>query len=72
VSHDQITTLSRPVHYHGYQGLVRVRTNGIIESEMDNLGRRLVNVQWDNSVQMYVFPDEIELTDMIETDKHAV
>jgi hypothetical protein len=56
---------------NGHQGLIRAQTSGTIESENDNLGRRLIKVYWDNSVQMYVFPDEIELIDAIATDKYA-
>jgi len=46
---------------NGHQGLIRARTDGTIQSETNNLGRRLIGVQWDGSFQMYVFPDEIEL-----------
>jgi hypothetical protein len=46
---------------NGHQGLIRARTGGTIQSETNNLGRRLIGVQWDGSFQMYVFPDEIEL-----------
>jgi hypothetical protein len=56
---------------NAHQGLVKARTTGTIEFETNNLGRRLIKVQWDNSIQMYVFPDEIELTDTIEIDRHA-
>jgi hypothetical protein len=51
--------------------LIRARTNCTIECEMDNLGRRLTKVQWDEGIEMYVFPNEIELTDTIEIDRHA-
>jgi hypothetical protein len=46
---------------NGHQGLIRARTDGTIQFETNNLGRRLIGVQWDGSFQMYVFPDEIEL-----------
>jgi hypothetical protein len=56
---------------NGHQGLIWARTNCTIECEMDNLGRRLIKVQWDEGIEMYVFPNEIELTDTIEIDRHA-
>jgi hypothetical protein len=46
-----------------HQGLVKAQTPGIVEFETDNLGRRLIKVQWDGSFAMYVFPDEIEMID---------
>ena len=46
-----------------HQGLVRAQTEGTIEIETDNLGRRLIRVHWDVSFWMYVFPDEIESVD---------
>jgi hypothetical protein len=48
---------------NAHQGLVRAQTHGTIECETDNLGRRLIKVQWDGSFAMYVFPHEIELLD---------
>ena len=30
---------------------------------MDNLGRHLISVQWDNGVIDYVYPTEIEILD---------
>lgn len=46
-----------------YQGLVSAFTEGTIQYEIENLGRRLVNVRWDNGLRLNVFPDEIELID---------
>jgi hypothetical protein len=46
-----------------YQGTVRVSTEGTVRYEIENLGRRLVNVQWDNGVNMNVFADEVEVFD---------
>ena len=54
---------------NGHQGLIKARTHGTIQCETDNLGRRLIGVQWDGSFQMYVFPNEIEFIDSdIERD----
>ena len=44
-----------------HQGLVRRYSEGIIQYNMDNLGRHLISVQWDNGVIDYVYPLEIEL-----------
>jgi hypothetical protein len=57
---------------NGHQGLIRANTNGTIQSETNNLGRHLIEVQWDCSFQMYVFPDEIKLIDdSLERDRTA-
>jgi hypothetical protein len=34
---------------------------GTIVHETENLGRRMVLVQWDDNSSLYVFPDEIEI-----------
>ena len=47
----------------GHQGLVSAQTRGTVEAEINNLGRHLIAVRWDNGLQMYVFPDEIEIND---------
>ena len=50
----------------GHQGLITAHTEGIIEAEISNLGRHLIAVRWDTGLQMYVFPDEIEVHEMME------
>jgi hypothetical protein len=49
-----------------HQGLVTAHTQGTIEGEISNLGRDLIAVRWDNGLQMYVFPEEIEIADSTE------
>jgi hypothetical protein len=44
-----------------HRGLVRRRSEGIIQYDIDNLGRHLISVQWDNGVIDYVYPPEIEI-----------
>jgi hypothetical protein len=34
---------------------------GTIVSEMDNLGRHMLQVLWDGGFSAYVFPEEIEI-----------
>jgi len=50
----------------GHQGLVSPDDRGTIEGEIDNLGRHMIAVRWDNGLSMYVFPDEITLDDGID------
>lgn len=50
----------------GHQGLITARTRGTVEGEISNLGRHLIAVRWDNGLQMYVFPDEIEIDQRME------
>jgi hypothetical protein len=35
-------------------------SHGTIAYEMENLGRQLILVNWDNGISVPVFPDEIE------------
>jgi hypothetical protein len=46
-----------------HQGLVRRYSEGIIQYDMENLGRHLISVQWENGVIDYVYPLEIEILD---------
>ena len=43
------------------QGLIRCSTVGVIQCEMDNLGRHLILVRWDSGVTDYAYPSEIEI-----------
>ena len=45
----------------GHQGLITAHTEGTIKAEINNLGRHLIAVHWDTGLEMYVFPDEIEI-----------
>ena len=54
----------------GHQGLVNADTRGTIEGEIENLGRHLIAVRWDNGLQMYVFPDEINIDEGMGDRKH--
>jgi hypothetical protein len=45
----------------GHQGLANALTRGTVEAEINNLKRHLIDVRWDNGLQMYVFPVEIEI-----------
>lgn len=36
---------------------------GTIVHEIENLGRRMILVEWDDDASLYVFPEEIEITD---------
>ena len=43
------------------QGLIRCSTEGVIQCQMDNLGRHLIQVQWDSGVTDYAYLSEIEI-----------
>ena len=43
-------------------------SHGTILYEMENLGRQLILVNWDNGIAVPVFPDEIELESQVSTD----
>ena len=42
-------------------------TEGTIQGVIDNLGRQLINVEWDSGITTYAFFNEIEITDCVET-----
>jgi hypothetical protein len=41
--------------------MIEAANEGTIIHESENLGRRLVLVQWDSGTSLYAFPDEIEI-----------
>jgi hypothetical protein len=49
---------TREIRTHA--GLIKRFTEGMILYDLDNLGRRLIYVQWDNGLAGYVYPVEIE------------
>ena len=49
-----------------HEGLIRRFTDGTIQAVIDNLGRQLISVRWDNGITAYVFFNEIEITDSVE------
>ena len=48
-------------HLNTLEGILPRDTHGTLRYEMDNLGRRLVFVDWDNGMSPPVFPHEIEV-----------
>jgi hypothetical protein len=49
-----------------HEGLIRRFTEGTIQGVIDNLGRQLINVDWDSGITTYVFLNEIEIIDGVE------
>ena len=49
-----------------HDGLIRRFTEGTIQGVIDNLGRQLISVEWDNGITTYVFFHEIEITDGVQ------
>ena len=49
----------RSIRY--YQGTINAATEGTIQYECDNLGRKLIHVRWSNGITLNVFPNEIEI-----------
>lgn len=50
----------------GHQGIVKANTEGTIQHVIDNLDRHLINVEWDNGVTMYAFPDAVAIQEKEE------
>ena len=46
-----------------YQGTVCASAEGTIQYELENLGRHLVNVHWDNGLRLNVLASDIEIID---------
>jgi hypothetical protein len=57
------TTLSGDTQHPWTPGTHYAQTRGTVEAEINNLGRHMIAVRWDNGLEMYVFPDEIEIDD---------
>ena len=49
-----------------HEGLIRRFTEGTIGAVIDNLGRQLINVEWDSGITTYVFFNEIEIIDGVQ------
>lgn len=47
-----------------HRGLIKKSTEGTVQHDIDNLGRRLISVEWDIGVTDYVFPSEIEIVEI--------
>ena len=58
------------IRTHG--GLLGRFTEGTIQGLVDNLGRQLISVQWDNGVTTYVFANEIEIEARVESEVSAI
>ena len=48
-------------HINAPQGVLARGVSGVIRYEVENLGRELVFVGWDNGLLIPVFKDEIEV-----------
>ena len=46
-----------------YQGTVSASMEGTIQYEIENVGRHLINVRWENGLRLNIFPNEIEIID---------
>jgi len=46
-----------------YEGMVSASAEGTIQYELENLGRHLVNVHWDNGLRLNVLASDIEIID---------
>jgi hypothetical protein len=46
-----------------HQGVTGRFTEGTIQYDIDNCGRHLIRVSWDNGITDYAYPFEIEIID---------
>ena len=53
-------------HITTREGLLRRNTCGTVCYEIDNLDRRLVLVEWDDGMNIPVFPEESEIVEQPE------
>jgi hypothetical protein len=44
-----------------HAAMIEAANEGTIVHEFDNLGRRLILVQWDSGPLLYAFSDELEI-----------
>ena len=60
-THNEVRRCRAKSAIRSHRGFVVAGCRGIIEGEMENLGRHLIAVKWDDGPAMYVFPDEISI-----------
>jgi hypothetical protein len=48
--------------FRAHQMMIDADSVGTVIHEIDNLGRRMILVRWDGDSSLYVFPEEIEIT----------
>lgn len=65
LDHDERQRCQAKRTIRGHQGFVSVASRGTVEAKIENLGRHMIAVRWDNGLHMYVFPDEIEIDEAI-------
>ena len=58
-----------PREIRTHAGLIKRFTQGVILYDLDNLGRRLIYVQWNNGLAGYVYPVEIET--VVSANQHC-
>jgi hypothetical protein len=46
-----------------HEAMIEADSQGTVVHEIDNLGRRMILVEWDGAGSLYVFPEEIEIVD---------
>ena len=46
-----------------HRGVIKISTEGTIQHDIENLGRRLISVEWEVGITNYVFPFEIEIVE---------
>jgi len=51
-----------------HEGLIKRFTEGTIQGVIDNLGRQLINVEWDSGITTYVFFNEIEIIPNVRSE----
>jgi hypothetical protein len=61
---------TKMIRTHG--GLLARFSEGTIQGLVDNLGRQLISVQWDNGVATYVFANEIEIKTCVESEVNII
>ena len=61
--HNEVRRCRAKSTIRSHHGFVGAGHRGIIEGELENLGRHLIAVKWDDGPAMYVFPDEIAMDD---------
>lgn len=49
-----------------HEARIEADSQGTVIHEIENLGRRMILVQWDGDASLYVFPEEIEIVDVDE------
>jgi len=62
--------MNYPRHTVCLSSMAKPANQGTILYEVENLGRKLILVQWDGKSSTYAFPEDLEITSTRKSHNH--